>query len=69
VVEAEATEEAGVRDEAAPALADDGGAGERGRLRGEAEKDLGEQVVVVQRRHRRRAGVVAAAAAAHLTLA
>ena len=55
VVDAEAAEEGGVGDEAAPALADGGGAGEGGRLRGEAEEDLGEEVVVVQRRRRPRA--------------
>lgn len=49
VVGAEAGEEPGVRDEAAPALADRGGARERGRERREAEQDLAEEVVVVQR--------------------
>jgi hypothetical protein len=49
VVEAEAAEEAGVGDEASPALADGGGAGEGRRLRGEADEDLAEEVVVVQR--------------------
>ena len=66
VAEAEAAEEAGVGDEAAPALADGGCAGEGGGLRREAEEDLAEEVVVVQRPGRRRAGV--AAAAAHLAL-
>uniref|UniRef100_A0A0E0QW31 Uncharacterized protein n=1 Tax=Oryza rufipogon TaxID=4529 RepID=A0A0E0QW31_ORYRU len=60
VAGAEAAEEAVVGDEAAPALADEGGAREGGRLRREAEEDLGEEVVVVQRR-RRRGGALAAA--------
>jgi hypothetical protein len=59
VVEAEAAEEAEVGDDAAPALADGGGAREGGRLRGEAEEDLGEQVVVVERRRRRAEAEVA----------
>ena len=45
---------AGVGDEAAPAVADEGGAGERGGQRREAEEDLGEEVVVVRQGHRRR---------------
>lgn len=45
VVEADAAGEAGVGDEAAPAVADKGGAREGGRLRGQAEKDLREQIV------------------------
>lgn len=49
VVGAEAAEEPGVGDEAAPAPADRGGARERGRQRREAEQDLAEEVVVVQR--------------------
>jgi hypothetical protein len=64
VVEAESVEEPRVGDEAAPALADEGDAGEGGGLRCEAEEDLGEEVVDLQRRRRRRAGV--AAAAGHL---
>jgi hypothetical protein len=66
VPEAEAAEEAGVGDEAAPALADGGGPREGRRLRGEAEEDLAEEVVVIQGPDGRRAGV--AAAAAHLAL-
>jgi hypothetical protein len=66
VMEAEATEEARVGDETAPALAYDGCSREGGGLRRKAEEDLAEKVVVFQRRHRRRAGVAAAAAAAHL---
>jgi hypothetical protein len=62
VVEGEAAEELGVGDETAPTPADGGGAGEGGRLRGQAEEDLGEQVIDIQGRRRRRAG----AAAAHL---
>jgi hypothetical protein len=56
VVAAEAAAEAGVAGEAVPALADGGGAREGGRLRGQAEKDVGEDVVVhvVQRRRRRK---------------
>ena len=68
VVDAEAAEEgrdegeeAWVGDEGAPALVDERGAGEEGRLRWEAEEDLGKQIVVVQRRSPRRA-----AAAGHL---
>jgi hypothetical protein len=45
VAEAEAAAEAGVGDEAAPSLADEGGAREGGGLRWKAEEDLGEQVV------------------------
>ena len=41
--------EAWVGDEAAPAGADEGRAGEGGRQRGEAEEDLGEEVVDVDR--------------------
>jgi hypothetical protein len=66
VPEAEAAKEAGVGDEAAPALADGGGPREGRRLRGEAEEDLAEEVVVIQGPDGRRAGV--AAAAAHLAL-
>ncbi|KQJ86686.1 hypothetical protein BRADI_4g07142v3 [Brachypodium distachyon] len=56
VVEAEAAGEAKVGDEAAPALANQGGTREGRRLRGEAEEDLLEKVVVIQRPlcHRRR---------------
>jgi hypothetical protein len=67
VVEAEAAEESAVGEEAAPAAADEGGAGEGGRLRGEADEDLGEEVVDVQRRRRRRARA-AAEAGRHLAL-
>ena len=49
MVRAEAAEEVGVGDEAAPAGADEGRAGEGGRQRGEAEEDLGEEVVDVDR--------------------
>ena len=42
VVLAEAVDEAGVGDEKAPALADEGGAGEGGWQRGKAEEDFGE---------------------------
>ena len=49
VVSTEAADEAGVGDEAAPAGADEGRAGERGRQRGQAEEDLGEGVVEVHR--------------------
>jgi hypothetical protein len=57
VVLAKAAEEMGVRDEAAPPLADERGAREGGRQRREAPEDLGQDVVVVQRgRRRRRAG-------------
>ena len=46
VVVAEAAGESWDGGDATPALADGGGAGERGRLRREVEEDLGEQVVV-----------------------
>ena len=49
MVGAEAAQEAGVADEAAPAGADEGRAGERGRQRGQAEEDLGEGIVEVHR--------------------
>jgi hypothetical protein len=59
VVVAESAEELGVGDDAAPALADKGDAGERGRPRGQAQEYLYEEVVVVHRRRRRRVhGVV-----------
>jgi hypothetical protein len=45
VAEAKAAAEAGVGDEAAPSLADEGGAREGGGLQWKAEEDLGEQVV------------------------
>uniref|UniRef100_A0A0E0IPA3 Uncharacterized protein n=1 Tax=Oryza nivara TaxID=4536 RepID=A0A0E0IPA3_ORYNI len=61
VAGAEAAEEAAVGDEAAPAGADEGGAGEGGRQRREAEEDLGEEgfedrkkvctIWVAQRKH------------------
>jgi hypothetical protein len=55
VVLAEAAEEAGIRDEAAPAFADEGGAGEGGRQRRQAEEDLTKEIVVV-RQGRRQGG-------------
>jgi hypothetical protein len=65
VVAAEAADEARVRGEAAPALADEGRAGKGGGLRREAEEDLAEKIFVFQRRlHRRRAGEAAVAAEA-----
>ena len=60
VVVAEAAGESWDGGDATPALADGGGAGERGRLRWEAEEDLGEQIVVLQRRRRRRRALAAA---------
>ena len=62
-MDAEATEELGGGGEAAPALGDEGRAQEVGRLRGQAEQDLAEEVVVFQwmRRSRRRRGGSAAA--------
>jgi hypothetical protein len=54
VVSAEAVEELGVADEAAPAPADEGGAGEGGRERRQAEQDLLVHVVVVRQGRRRR---------------
>jgi hypothetical protein len=63
---AEATEELAVGGEASPALGDEGGAQEVGRLRGEAEEDLVEEVVVIQRmRQFRRRQRGSAAAVAH----
>jgi len=53
VAGAEAAAEVGFGDEAAPALADERDAGERGRLRREAEEDLGEEVVIVRQIRRR----------------
>jgi hypothetical protein len=54
VVGAETAQEAGVGDEAVPAGADEGRAGERGRPRWQAEEDLGEEVVDIHRGSRRR---------------
>lgn len=52
VVGAEAAEEGGVGEDAAPALADEGGAKQRRGKRRQAEKDLPMEIVVVrQRRH------------------
>jgi hypothetical protein len=67
VVDAKSTEELGVGGEAPPALGHEGCAQAVGRLRGEAEEDLVEQVVVFQRMRpcrRRRGGPAAAAGAA-----
>uniref|UniRef100_A0A0E0JJY4 Uncharacterized protein n=1 Tax=Oryza punctata TaxID=4537 RepID=A0A0E0JJY4_ORYPU len=50
-VDAEATEEVGVGDEAAPLLADKGGVRDGGWLRGEVEEDLLEEVIIVRWRH------------------
>ena len=52
MVDAEVAEEAGVGGAAAPALADERGAGEGGGLRGQAEEALGGEVVGVGRRVR-----------------
>jgi hypothetical protein len=54
VVDAEDAEEIGVGDEPSPARADCGGAGKRGWLRREAEKDLTKEVVDFKRGGRRR---------------
>jgi hypothetical protein len=62
VVCAEAAEEAGVFDEAEPALADERGTEEGGGLRGEAEEDLPEEVVIIRRGYRRRRCAAAAPA-------
>ena len=59
VVGAEAAAEASVGDEAEPALADEGGARERGGFRGQAEEDLGEEIFVFQRPRRRRSAAAA----------
>ena len=53
---AQAAEETRVADEAVPALADEGGAGERGRQRREADEDQGEEILVVKRRRQDRRG-------------
>ena len=60
VVVAEAALESGIGDEAAPTLADEGGPGEGGRPRGQAEENLPKHVVVVWQRGRRRGGAAAA---------
>lgn len=63
VVGAEAAQELGIGDEVAPLLGDEGGAGERGRLRREADEYLGEEVFIVRRgrlRRRRQRGAAAA---------
>jgi hypothetical protein len=61
MADAEAADESAVSGEVPPALGDEGGVQEVGRLRGEAEEDLVEEVVVVQRiPHRRRRGEAAA---------
>jgi hypothetical protein len=59
VVAAEAALELGVGDEAAPTLADEGGPGEGGRARRQAEENLPEQIVVVWQRGGRRRGAAA----------
>jgi hypothetical protein len=69
VAEAEALEEFGIGDEAAPATGDEGGAREGGRQWGVAEEDLFEEVVVLERRRRRRRVGAAAAAEARRHLA
>lgn len=56
----EAAHEVGVGEDAAPALADRGCAGERRWVRREVEKNLPKEVLVVQRVGRRRRGIVAA---------
>ena len=58
---AEAAEEAGVVDEAAPVLADERGAEEVDRLRREAVEDLHEHDVREKRQLRRRIGMAAVA--------
>ena len=60
VVVAEAAEEPGVGDDAAPLLADGGDAGQGRGLWGEEEEDLPEEVVDFQRRRWRRGAVAAA---------
>ncbi|KAJ1274015.1 hypothetical protein BS78_05G031000 [Paspalum vaginatum] len=62
VVGAVAAQEGGVGDDAVPAGADDGRARERARQRGEAEEDLGEEVLVANRGSRRRLRTSARAA-------
>jgi hypothetical protein len=65
VAGAEAADEMGVGDDAAPAFADGSGAGEGGGVRRKAEEDLGEDVIVVGQMGRQ-GGAAASAAAATL---
>jgi hypothetical protein len=51
VVFAEAADESGVGEDAAPALANEGSTGERRRFWREAEEDILEEVFVIQRRN------------------
>lgn len=51
VVSTEAFDELGIGEDAAPAWADEGSAGERGWLWREAEENLVEEVLVIQRVH------------------
>jgi hypothetical protein len=69
VERAEAAEEVRVREEVAPALADEPGAEKRRRQRREAEEDLLEQVIVVRQARRRRRRRRRGEPAAHRTLA
>jgi hypothetical protein len=59
VERAEAAEEAGVVDEGAPVLGDEGGAEEVDWLRREAQEDLQEEVVRRKRKRLRRSDAVA----------
>ena len=58
VERAEAADEPGIGDQAAPALAHEADAWERRGLRRETEEDLREKVVVLRQRRRRRRGGV-----------
>jgi hypothetical protein len=68
VVGTEAVEEMGLRDEAAPPLADERGTEEGGRKRREAEEELGQEVAVLQRRRRRQLRRARTEVAVHLTI-
>jgi hypothetical protein len=67
VVVAEASEEPGIGDDAAPLLAYGGNAGQCRGLRGEEEENLPEEVVDFERR-RWHSGLAAAAAAGHVVV-
>ena len=70
VVRMELAVELGVGEDASPALADSGGAGEGGRQRRETEEDLPQKIVAVRnagRARRRGASVATDAAGANLT--
>jgi hypothetical protein len=67
VVEAEAAEESGVGDEAAPAPADGRDAGEGGGMWGDEEEDLCEKIIDIERRRRGSFGVARSASSPRAT--